>query len=176
MFVVHEVMIDTRFEPAAARLADLVSQGTLHGPSEAAYEGGLDAVLRVGPFGDTRGVSKLVRVRYLDPLRRGDTMTVPLRWEATGVAGELFPVLDADLTLATGGDGRSRLSLTGTYRPPFGRTGAALDRVLLHRLATATVRRLLTDIAEALADTTAEAGSGTGGASRHQSPAEPGES
>ena len=55
----------------------------------------------------------------------------------------------------------------GAYRPPLGAAGAALDRVMLHRAALATVRSLLTDIAGSLLAPGAEAGrvvAGGGGA------------
>jgi hypothetical protein len=152
MFAAHQVMIETQYEVAAARLVHLLNWGALRGACEAAYEGGLEAVIRVGPFGGERGLSKLVRVRVLDPVRRGVAMTVSLRWEATGVAGELFPVLDADLTLMPEGDDRSRLGLVGSYRPPFGRAGAALDRAIMGRIAAATIRSLLDGVAAAIAD------------------------
>jgi hypothetical protein len=152
MFAAHEVMIEARYGVAAARLIRLINWGALRRASEAAYEGGLEAVIRVGPFGGARGLSKLVRVRVLDPVRRGAVMTVSLRWEATGVAGELFPVLDADLTLMSEGDDRSRLGLIGSYRPPFGRAGAALDRAIMGRVAAATIQSLLDGVAAAIAD------------------------
>jgi hypothetical protein len=151
VFAVHEVIVRVPFEAATARLDNLINRDALHGASEAAYEGGLATVLRVGPFGGTRGLSKLVRVRFLEPVQRGATVTIPLRWEATGAAGELFPVLDADLILARDGADRARLALAGSYRPPFGRTGAALDRAIMHRLATATIRSLLESVADAIA-------------------------
>lgn len=150
VFAVHEVAVGTGFDVAAVRLADLVSGSALDGASEAAYENGLAAVLRVGPLGGMRGFSKLVQVRFLAPVQRGGTMTVPLRWEATGAAGELFPVLDADLILARYGADQARLAIAGSYRPPFGRAGAALDRAVMHRLATATIRSLLGGIADAI--------------------------
>ena len=118
-----------RFEVAAGRLAHFVNHGALNSASEAAYEGGLDVGLRVGPFGGIRGLSKLVHVRFADPITRNGSLTVAVRWEAAGTAGELFPVLDADLTLTGDGDERTRLRLDGSYRPPLGRAGAALDRV-----------------------------------------------
>ena len=151
MFAIHEVAVDARFDVAAARLVHLIDAGALRGASEAAYEGGLAAVLRVGPFGGMRGLSKLVRVRFLEPVQRGSTMTVVLRWEATGAAGELFPVLDADLILARDGTDRARLALAGSYRPPFGRAGAVLDKAIMHLLATATIRSLLGSVADAIA-------------------------
>jgi hypothetical protein len=47
-----------------------------------------------------------VQVRFLNLVHRSATMTVPLRWEVTGAAGGLFPVLDADLTQSDGLDRR----------------------------------------------------------------------
>jgi hypothetical protein len=61
---------------------------------------------RSWPSGDAPGVSKLVQVRFLNLVHRSATMTVPLRWEVTGAAGGLFPVLDADLTQSDGLDRR----------------------------------------------------------------------
>lgn len=152
MFAAHEVTVAVPFEPAAARLVNLLRRDALQDVCEGAYEGGLAVVLRVGPFGGTRGLSKLVRVCFAEPARRGAVITVPLRWEATGAAGELFPVLDADLILARHGADQSLLTLTGSYRPPFGRAGAALDRTLMRRVATATIRSLLKGVSSALAD------------------------
>lgn len=167
MFVAHEVTIGTRYELTVARLVHLIKRGVLEGPSEAAYQTAQEAVVRVGPFGDTPGLSKLVRVRFLDPLRRGDLTTIPLRWEATGATGELFPVLDADLSVTRKGDDRSRLALSGSYRPPLGRAGAALDKAIMNRLANATVRALLASLAEAVADPVAPPEIGAGGPARH---------
>ena len=166
MFAAHEVTVEASFDEAAARLRHLINRGALHAPSEAAFEDGLAVVLRVGPFGGVRGLSKLVRVRLLDPVRRGATMTVPLRWEATGAAGELFPVLDADLVLAADGPDRVGLALTGSYRPPLGPAGAALDRAIMHAVAAATIRSLLGSVAEAIADPAPEPLPGTGTAPR----------
>lgn len=148
---VQEVTIAASFQLAAARLTHLVTGGGLDGLSEAAYEGGL-TLLRVGPFGAVRGLSKLVRVRFLEPVRHGATLTVPLRWEATGVTGELFPVLDADLILAPDGGDKSRLALTGSYRPPLGAAGMALDKAIMNRIATATFRSMLESLASAITD------------------------
>ena len=152
MFAAEEVTVEVGFDVAAPRLIRLVHGDALHDPSEAAYEEGLAVVLRVGPFGAVRGLSKLVRVRSLEPIDRGSSLSVPLRWEATGAAGELFPVLDADLTLSGEGAARVRLRLAGSYRPPFGLAGMALDRVLMHRVTTATLRSLLQQVAGDLAD------------------------
>lgn len=152
MFAVHEVTVAAQFDDAAARLTHFLNCGALRSASAAAYQGGQVAGLRVGPFGGVRGLSKLVRVRFTEPVRREDSVTMPLRWEATGAAGELFPVLDADLTLASDRAGQTRVRLDGSYRPPFGRAGAALDRAVLSRVAAATIQALVESVADAVAD------------------------
>ena len=150
MFSVHEVTVEVAHEEVLARLTHLINWGSLHGISDAAHQGGLDLLMRVGPFGDLPGLSKLVRVRALVPVRHGAATSVSLRWEATGVTGELFPVLDADLTVLRTEDRRCQLRLMGSYRPPLGRVGAALDHAIMRRVADATIRSLLERVAAAV--------------------------
>jgi hypothetical protein len=160
MFVTHGIILDVGFGAAQARLANLVHGSGLSGVSKAAYQAGLASVIRVGPFGEAPGVSKLVRVRFLNPVYRAEAMTVGLRWEATGLTGGLFPVLDADISLAPDGEQKTRLALVGAYRPPLGRFGAGLDRAILNRAAAATIRALLRNVADALASPKAETRNG----------------
>jgi hypothetical protein len=142
-------VLDVGFPAAQARLVNLARRGGLSSASKAAHADELSAVVRVGPFGDAAGASKLVRVRYLDPVCRGDVMTLALRWEATGVTGALFPVLDADITLTPAGH-QATLALAGSYRAPLGGLGAGLDKAILNRVATATIRALLRNVADSL--------------------------
>jgi hypothetical protein len=148
MFVVQDLTIGIGSRMAQARFANLLCGDWLAEVSEVACEGGAEGLLRVGPAGPV--AAKLVRVCFLDPVYRGDVMTVGLRWEAAGAAGTLFPVLDANISISPAGDETARLALVGSYRPPLGRLGAGLDRAIMHRVATATVRCLLHSVAEAL--------------------------
>jgi hypothetical protein len=161
MFVSHELMLELSFQAARAGLMNLTHGDWLSTASDGAYADGLTGLIRVGPFGDVPGASKLVRVSLLEPVPRGDTVTLPLRWEATGIMGRLFPVLDADLTLTPAGTG-TLMRLDGAYRPPLASVGTGLDRVVLHRAAMATIRSLLTRIADTLADPAPAAQPGTG--------------
>jgi hypothetical protein len=151
MFIADEFVLDVGFPAAQARLVNLARRGGLSSASKAAHADELSAVIRVGPFGDAAAASKLVRVRYLDPVCRGDVMTLALRWEATGVTGALFPVLDADMILTPAGQQATRLALAGCYRAPLGGLGAGLDKAILNRVATATIRALLRNVADSLA-------------------------
>jgi hypothetical protein len=152
MFTSQELVVDCGFAAARAQLARMVADGGLADVSRDAYEGTLTRLIRVGPFGDAPGISKQVQVRSIGPVRRDATTTVWLRWEATGPAGGLFPVLDADLLLRPAGLEKTCMTLNGCYRPPLGRLGAGLDRAVLHRVATATIRALLRGIADTLAE------------------------
>ena len=59
-------------------------------------------------------------------------------------------MLDANISLSPAGEQSTRLALSGSYRPPLGRIGAALDTVILNRVAAATIHALLHSIAGAL--------------------------
>lgn len=149
MFATDEVSIPARFDVAAAQLTDLINRGGLRRACQAAYAQGLAAELPASPSGRSPEFSPLVRVLFLEPACRGGTMTVALRWEATGVAGGVFPILDANLTLARHGDGHCLLALAGTYRPPF--SAAAPGTATMHRLATAANQSLLAHVAGTIA-------------------------
>jgi hypothetical protein len=90
MFLASERILDVPCHAARARLVNLVHGGGLNLASHAAYQHGLDGVIRVGPLGNKPGASKLVGVRFLDPVERDGVMMVGLRWEATGAAAGLF--------------------------------------------------------------------------------------
>lgn len=150
MFVDHEVEFRASFPAARAGLMRLARGPWFSDASEDAYSDGLARLIRVGPFGDVPGASKLVRVLLLDPAEHDGSVMLPLRWEATGVMGRLFPVLDANLTLTEVDGETTKLTLNGVYRPPLAGVGAGLDRALLHHAAESTVRSLLRGVATIL--------------------------
>src|ERR1022692_666198 len=152
MFVHAELSVDVGFQAAAAKLADLVHDSWLTQASADAYDSGMTGLARVGPRGDVRGMSKLVRVYARDVHAVGHKAVLTLRWEATGASGTLFPALDADITLTPVSPDRSLLTLDGVYRPPLAALGASLDRAVLHRIATPTARSLLSQIAESISE------------------------
>ena len=145
MFVGDEVRLDVGFAVARERLTRLGESGALFAPSEDVYGPGL---ARVGPG----VVSKLVRVQVRELTWTERSGGLALRWEATGAGGKLFPVLDADLTLVDFGAQGTLVALAGVYRPPLGGLGQALDRAVLHRVAVATVKGFLAQVAAQLAD------------------------
>ena len=146
MFVSEKRVLTVSFPAAAERLAALPRSGWPGTLSRAIYDVGVDHLMRVGPASAVPGTSRLVRVRFTEPSCHEGTMSVGLRWEAVGFTGKLFPALDADVRLTDDDDG-TRVTLTGSYRPPFGTVGVELDRLVLHTVASATIRALLVRLA-----------------------------
>ena len=143
MFVGDEVLLEVGFAVAWASLAQLAGSGALTSTSQDAYDQERTRVMRVG----AAGLSKLVRVQVRELAWTDKSAGLAIRWEATGPGGTLFPVLDADIRLVPAGEHVTRLSMAGSYRPPLGALGEALDRTILHRVATATIRGFLAQVA-----------------------------
>jgi hypothetical protein len=143
MFVGDEVVLDVGFAVARERLSHLAAGGVLVGSSQDAYERETSGLARVG----VAGLSKLVRVQVRELAWTDRSAGLAIRWEATGSAGSLFPVLDADIRLAPAGPHATVLTMAGAYRPPLGPVGKALDRALLHRVASATIREFIAQVA-----------------------------
>ena len=89
-------------------------------------------------------------MQFRDPVVHGDCAVLTLRWKAIGPGGRLFPALDGDITLTPAGKHATWLRLAGAYRPPLGWLGAGIDRVILHRVATATIRAFIDRVADAI--------------------------
>ena len=62
------------------------------------------------------------------------------------------PGCDANLELGSLGGDRTQLAISARYRPPLGAIGRAVDRVLLHRVAEATVKDFLDQVGAAITD------------------------
>ena len=155
MFVTREQIVDAEFGAARVRLKQIVRAADGDGlarMSRDAYEQALTRLMR----GDTTGTggvpvaSQLVEVRLKGPVKRDDTRAIWLRWEAAGEAGGLLPTLDADMVLTAEGQDRTRVTLNGYYESPLDGL-ADSERSLLHHLASATIRTLLHQVADALA-------------------------
>ena len=152
MFIGAEVRLGLGFATAQQRLANIFRGGLLGRASGEAYRDLQSGQARVGPLGAVPGISKLVAVRLGDLTVREDFALGAMRWEATGPAGALFPALDADIMLTRNGADATILAVWGVYRPPLGGLGEGLDRVVLRRLAEATIQSFTHRIAAAVTD------------------------
>jgi hypothetical protein len=146
MFLADQVIVDADIAAARVGLAQLAASSALFGSANDAYGGATAGLARVG----VAGFSRLVRVQASELAGTTDSAGWAIRWEAAGSGSGLLPVLDADIWLTPAGEHHTLLTLTGSYRPPFGRVGEAVDRAVMHRVAAATVRKFLASVAAVL--------------------------
>jgi hypothetical protein len=143
------VQIDRPFAEVRDELAES-GAGWLADSAVAAYEEGEQLSLRVfSAIGPVR-LSKRVWAELGERVVRTDRITQPLSWRAAGATG-LFPAMEAELEITPVGPAITSISFHGSYFPPLGPLGRGADRMLLHRLAEASVRGLIDRVAHRLA-------------------------
>jgi hypothetical protein len=93
-------------------------------------------------------IGRDVRIELGKPRDSGYATYIPIRWHAKEQAG-LFPSMDAELEITPLADEQplAQIGLLGRYRPPAGLLGAVGDATLMHRVAEASVRHFVTDLA-----------------------------
>lgn len=117
---------------AAARAGAIVAE--LH-----VSEAGIDVGVDIRPF--VRGMHEDAAIAGLTAV-----MCLDIGWEASRTPA-LFPSMRLTLSAWPSLCDETQLELVGEYRPPLGSLGAAVDAVVGHRVAEATVHSLLEDIA-----------------------------
>lgn len=117
--------------------------GWLADHATAAYADGEELLRTVGATtGEPTPMRKRVQIDLGTPYQRGEGTVLPLNWWAAG-AQRFFPTLDGDLEVMPLGPGQVMLTLMGRYQPPLGAVGRRMDRLVLHRIAEASVRSFL---------------------------------
>jgi hypothetical protein len=109
----------------------------------------LAATLRVGVGALEIGADVKIAVRAVNEKvsALGDRRTdLEIAWTAAKAAG-LFPYMEATLSVYPLSSRESQIDLYGRYRPPLGVVGTALDAMVGHRIAEASVLRFVQDIA-----------------------------
>jgi hypothetical protein len=136
--------------------ADQVERALLVSPAEwlsaiagAAQERGDGLLVEVGVGPLEAGFRRRVSLRLGEPVRFPSMTSVPLTWEPVGLEG-LLPRLDANIELGPLGEDRTQLAISARYQPPLGVAGHAIDRVLLHRVAEATLKDFLDRVGQAI--------------------------
>lgn len=150
MLIQDFVYVDAPVEVVRRRLANGADGWLTPLAARAGQDGAL--LVRIGPVGDVPMLSRSTRVTVGQAIDRGDTVVIPVVWQAEGLSAA-FPILQADLEVAPVGD-ETQLTLMGRYDPPLGALGRQLDRLLLHRVAQASVRSFLEGVGAALESST----------------------
>lgn len=163
MFIGDHVQLKIGFAAARARLRNLASCGVLLGASEHAYA---ETIIGLAEAGSVPGASQLAGVRPGEITETCGTARLPVHWEATTGDGNLFPALDADLTLTPAGEQITVFALTGVFRPPPGLADAGVDHEIVCWFAAVAVRVFLARLASALVHPSGAAPQSPGGPSR----------
>jgi len=105
--------------------------------------------LHVGVAGLDIGRDVVIDVS--EPVDKGFATFVGIKWHAVSQAA-LFPSMDAELEIAPLSlePPRTQIAIHGRYRPPIGVFGAIGDAMLGHRVAEASVRSFIGEIARRL--------------------------
>ena len=109
----------------------------------------LASTLRVSVGAIEIGADVQIAVREvndkLSPL--GDRRTeLDLTWSAASASG-LFPSMAATLSIYPLSAHETQIDLHGRYRPPLGAVGKAIDALVGHRIAEASVLRFVQEVA-----------------------------
>jgi hypothetical protein len=148
VLVSEETRVPAAFRTASARLANLARGGSLLRISEDAYGDAAESLLQAGPA--SRAAQQIrAECRYL--ATGSHSAVVTLHWEVTGATSVQLPVLDADGTVLPAGDDSSLLRFDGAYPAPLGSAGAGPDSIILHHVASATIRTFADRIADLIA-------------------------
>lgn len=118
---------------AAASRAHEVAVG-LH-VNVGALKIGADIALTVKGFTEEDGNSPSNRRLLID-----------IEWEAAK-ATRLFPLMNGQLAVYPLSATETQLDFSGSYEPPFGVVGTAVDVLVGHRIADASVHRFVADVA-----------------------------
>jgi hypothetical protein len=143
MFFSEALAVDVPLAMVQHRLLTFLRVGDIDGLAATAYGEGLTLLAHAG----AGGLSKAVAMESIPGYRRGAVTVVPIRRVATGLMTRAFPVLDANLELSAAGT-ETTLTMVGSYRPPFGRLGEAIDKIALKSVAGATIRTFLSQLSE----------------------------
>ena len=102
----------------------------------------------IGIEADIRVSVKNIEVRdregISDPVTR-----LQLEWEAATMP-RLFPLMRAELSVYPLTATETQLDFRGLYEPPLGALGKALNAIVGHRIAEASVQRFVADVAQYL--------------------------
>lgn len=142
VIVEEQVVVTVPVAQVLDRLGRALNVGGFDQAVSADFADAHTSLVRAG----VAGVTKRVAVRALPPVVSGADIVIAIRWEAVGLTGELYPTLDANLIVRPRED-ETVLDLVGSYTPPFGRVGAALDQLLLGQVARASLRAFLAHLA-----------------------------
>ncbi len=104
-------------------------------------------------------VSKEIAIKVInieeDASASSPKTVLQIEWEATE-SPELFPLMNAELSIYPLTRTETQLDFAGLYQPPAGALGGAVDSIIGHRIAEVSVHRFVEDVATYLKSTLAK--------------------
>ncbi len=101
---------------------------------------GVEAEIRI----TVKNIEEKVSEAMLTPVTK-----LQLEWEASTMP-QIFPLMKADISIYPLTATETQLDFWGQYEPPLGALGKAVNAVLGHRIAEASVHRFVSDVARHL--------------------------
>ncbi len=105
---------------------------------------------------DIRGIEiskdisiRIGTIREEEGPRNSRVTLVELEWEGKESPG-FFPTMKAELTIYPLSPTETQIDLRGHYEPPMGIVGGAIDAIVGHRIAEASVHRFVSAVVERL--------------------------
>ena len=136
---VHDILANRPcavLEPATDAGAEFAAETSLAlGVELGSHEITKELVVDIGALVDVVGRIPLARL--------------PLRWRPPDES-PLFPVIEADLEIQPMPSQLTLVSFLGIYEPPLGILGAAVDRLVLYRVAEAAFHRFFDGVVHRL--------------------------
>lgn len=112
--------------------------------------------LRVNVAGIEVGTNISIVVNKIEEsagdVKAAPTTRLELEWEAAK-APRLFPLMRAELSIYPLTATETQLDFAGSYEPPLGAVGSAIDAIVGHRIAEVTVHRFVAELAAYLRST-----------------------
>jgi hypothetical protein len=145
--------VDVPFDLASRLFAENAQAVLQHATDDVTEEAGkLSRTLHVKLGGVDVAKDVEVLVGEFEP-KELTRSAVPIRWRAER-GRLLFPTLEARLEIAAVSfdPPLSQVMVNGTYEPPMGAIGAGVDKLVLHKVAEATMYRFVHDVAMELRD------------------------
>ena len=114
------------------------------------------AALKVSVAGIEIGTDVAIEVTNIathhDEPSSPPTTCLSLKWGAVH-SPHLFPLMNAELSIYPITGDETQLDFSGHYQPPLGVVGSAINAVVGHRIADASVHRFVAEVAQYLRKT-----------------------
>ena len=138
MFVRYYVTIDRPIEACREVLLESPEEW-LPNLVQTSHGSGEQLLARMGFSILAVDVRKKAVVQLGKAMQLRDWLHIPISWEAQPVS-DFFPRFEGELQLVPISTAETKLALAGTYDPPLGDVGRAVDNLLMHTAAEATVK------------------------------------